>query len=134
MEAKPNVHVPDDVHLTYDGIHEYIKQEDHLITPPPSILTPIEEISCECNELNPECPHCQKHAYTYACYLEKINSSTNSKLKEITEEYNELRSSIPDKLYANYVSGLNTGIMLGATATTVFAAATVCILKYFKRI
>ncbi len=134
MEAKPIVHVPDDVHLTYDGIHEYIKHEDHLITPPPTALTPIEEVGCECNEFNTDCPNCQQHAYKYALYLERLNVSTNSKLKEVTEAYNSFRSAVSEKLYTNYVSGLNTGIVLGSTATAVFTVATVYILKYFKRI
>ena len=134
MEAKPIVHVPDDVHLTYDGIHEYIKHEDHLITPPPTALTPIAEVDCECNEFNPDCTNCQQHAYRYALYLEKLNVSTNSKLKEVTEAYNSFRSSVSEKIHANYISGLNTGIILGAAATSTFAVIAVTILKHYKRI
>ncbi len=134
MEAKPTVHVPDDVHLTYDGIHEYIKHEEHLITPPPTPLTTIEEVGCECNEFNPDCASCQKHALTYALYLEKLNISTNSRLKEITNAYNSFRSSVSEKLYQNYVEGLNTGMILGSVATTAIALVSIPILKYFKRI
>lgn len=135
MEVKPIVDVPDDVHLTYDGMHDYIKHEGHIVTPPPSILTPIVEvIECDCEQPNPDCKSCQKEAFSYALYLEQINYSTNTKLKEVTEAYNKLRSTMPDTILSNYSDGLYHGMALGAGAITVFAAVSIPILKYFKRI
>jgi hypothetical protein len=135
MEVKPMVDVPDDVHLTYDGMHDYIKHEEHIVTPPPSILTPIvEEVECDCNEPNPDCKSCQKEAFNYALYLERINYNTNIKLKEVTDAYNKLRSNLPDTILSNYSDGLHHGMALGAVAITVLAAVSIPILKYFKRI
>jgi hypothetical protein len=133
MEAKPTVHVPDDVHLTYDGMHEFIKHEHHIITPPPSQLTPIPEETCECNYLNPNCTVCQKHAISYAHHLEHLNVNSSKKLKEITEAYNDLRAALPDKLMEYYNDGFTAGYYTATTVVAVFSTATYFILKYFGR-
>lgn len=133
MEAKPTVHVPDDVHLSYDGMHEFIKHDEHIKTPPPSVLTPISEETCECNFLNSECTVCQKRAISYAHHLEGINMNSSRKLKKITDAYNDLRSQWPEKLMEYYNEGFTHGFYTATATVALFSTASYCILKYFGR-
>jgi hypothetical protein len=132
METKPTVYVPDDVHLSYDGVHEFIKH-DPIVTPPPSILTPIPEESCECNAFNPECKICQTHTVDYLRYLEHMNHSAHSQLKEMTDAYNTLRSTIPTTLMTYYNDGFTHGMAVSTTAIAIGAVGMHYILKYFGR-
>ena len=134
METKPIVHVPDDVHLTYDGMHEFIKHEHHITTPPASQLTPIpEEPTCECNAFNPECTACKAHAANYSLYLEHINHNTRTQLKEMTNAYNTLRSNLPNKLMEYYNDGFTHGYYTATASLAVLTTASFFILKYFGR-
>ena len=132
MEAKPIVHVPDDVHLTYDGLHDYIKHEEPELRSPPSMLTPIQEEECECVNLNPDCKSCQKEAFDYVKYLQRLNSNTRTQLKEMTDTYNDLRSKLPDSLMSYYNDGFTHGYYTGCVATAALTISAHFILKYFK--
>ena len=135
MEVKPTVHVPEDVHLTYDGLHDYIKHEEpEMLRSPPSMLTPIqEEEECTCISPNPDCKSCQKEAFDYIKYLQRMNNNTRAQLREMTDAYNSLRSKIPDSLMTYYNDGFNHGMIMTTATITVFSVGAHFILKYFNR-
>jgi hypothetical protein len=118
MEAKPIVHVPDDVHLTYDGMHDYIKHEESTA---PSILTPIPEEESQDKDRDVK--------NMYAMFMH-----ADWERKAILDAYNCMRASLPGKLHESYTKGFDHGIVFGSVTTAVLTTAFVCVLKYFKRI